>query len=1029
MRPILLSLLLATGLPAAPQWIWLSKDGNKDNKVTFRHRFDVPQNAQLATLELTCDNGATASLNGKKVLTNADWQEPSKADLSQVIKRGESNELIVNATNKGGTAALVARITLKLPSGRQDIVIESNGTWEAAKTGTQEFKKALVIDDYGKGPWGKPFDGKIGGGNAGPAESIAAADITVPKGFKVEKLYNVPKDQEGSWVALTVDPKGRLIACDQYGSIYRMSVPAIGTTTPLKPEKLAIEMGKAHGLLAAFDSLYVMVNEDGQRNGLYRLQDTNGDDQYDKTAKLVTMKGGGEHGLHSMVVSPDGKRIYFNGGNHTDLPEELSASRPAKIWNEDHVLPRLWDANGHARGKLAPGGFICSMEPDGKNVELFCYGFRNEFDIAFNDQGELFTYDADMEWDIGSPWYRPTRVNHCVSGADYGWRSGSGKWPNYYADSLPTTLDIGPGSPTGVVAGTGAKFPAKYQHAVFINDWTYGTMWAVHLESKGASYLATKEEFVFGKPLPLTDLVIHPQDGAMYFAVGGRKSQSGVYRVTYVGEESTAPVKALPLDEEFQMRAALESYHTGQIEADKALKVAWSYLSHSDRHVRYAARVAIEKLPVELWQEKALSEKQPVAAIEALIALARVSGATSAHEGGKAASKPKSTSSEPISPVQPQNVELQNSILLALSTIQPPPGHELASLRALQLVLTRLGKPNADICEKIAAALDALFPTDNAQINRELCQILVAIDSKQVVSKTLALMATAKDDFQEVATDAVLSRNDGYANAARAAAGSRPNAQQIDYMFALRNATAGWTPEHRQTFFSWFPRARTWKGGNSFKGFIENIRKDALETFVPQPELAALDALSNKVEAMSAMPNYIAPKGPGKNYALDEAVALATAGMKGRDFANGEAMYRSTMCATCHRFNGEGGSIGPDLTGAGNRYTLRDLLENIIDPSKVISDQYDSHEITKKDGSVLIGRIVVEENEKVFMMTNPFAPNDHMAISESDIAKKGTRKVSMMPPGLINSLNQDELLDLIAYLVSGGNKDDKAFQK
>lgn len=1029
MRPILLSLLLATGLPAAPQWIWLSKDGNNDNKVTFRHRFDVPQNAQLATLELTCDNGATASLNGKKVLTNADWQEPSKADLSQVIKRGESNELIVNATNKGGTAALVARITLKLPSGRQDIVIESNGTWEAAKTGTQEFKKALVIDDYGKGPWGKPFDGKIGGGNAGPAESIAAADITVPKGFKVEKLYNVPKDQEGSWVALTVDPKGRLIACDQYGSIYRMSVPAIGTTTPLKPEKLAIEMGKAHGLLAAFDSLYVMVNEDGQRNGLYRLQDTNGDDQYDKTAKLVTMKGGGEHGLHSMVVSPDGKRIYFNGGNHTDLPEELSASRPAKIWNEDHVLPRLWDANGHARGKLAPGGFICSMEPDGKNVELFCYGFRNEFDIAFNDQGELFTYDADMEWDIGSPWYRPTRVNHCVSGADYGWRSGSGKWPNYYADSLPTTLDIGPGSPTGVVAGTGAKFPAKYQHAVFINDWTYGTMWAVHLESKGASYLATKEEFVFGKPLPLTDLVIHPQDGAMYFAVGGRKSQSGVYRVTYVGEESTAPVKALPLDEEFQMRAALESYHTGQIEADKALKVAWSYLSHSDRHVRYAARVAIEKLPVELWQEKALSEKQPVAAIEALIALARVSGATSAHEGGKAASKPKSTSSEPISPVQPQNVELQNSILLALSTIQPPPGHELASLRALQLVLTRLGKPNADICEKIAAALDALFPTDNAQINRELCQILVAIDSKQVVSKTLALMATAKDDFQEVATDAVLSRNDGYANAARAAAGSRPNAQQIDYMFALRNATAGWTPEHRQTFFSWFPRARTWKGGNSFKGFIENIRKDALETFVPQPELAALDALSNKVEAMSAMPNYIAPKGPGKNYALDEAVALATAGMKGRDFANGEAMYRSTMCATCHRFNGEGGSIGPDLTGAGNRYTLRDLLENIIDPSKVISDQYDSHEITKKDGSVLIGRIVVEENEKVFMMTNPFAPNDHMAISESDIAKKGTRKVSMMPPGLINALNQDELLDLIAYLVSGGNKDDKAFQK
>ncbi len=1015
---------------AAPQWIWLSKDGNKDPQVTFRHRFEVPQNVHLATLELTCDNGADAILNGKKVLTNPDWQEPTKVDVSKEIKRGETNEIIVHGRNKGGVAALVARLTLKLPAGREDIVIETNGKWEATKAGTEAWQPALVINDYGKGPWGLALDGKAGGGrkNDGPAESVAASEITVPKGFKVEKLYNVPKDQEGSWVALTVDPKGRLIACDQYGSIYRMSVD----TNPLKPEKLAVAMGKAHGLLAAFDSLYVMVNEDGKNNGVYRLQDTNGDDQYDKTTKLHSMAGGGEHGLHSMVVSPDGKRIFFNCGNHTKLPAGIEDSRPAKIWNEDHILPRLWDANGHARGILAPGGYICSMNPDGGSLELFCYGFRNEFDICFNDQGELFTYDADMEWDIGSPWYRPTRVNHCVSGADYGWRSGAGKWPNYYADSLPTTLDIGPGSPTGVVAGTGAKFPAKYQHAIYINDWTYGTMWAIHLEPKGASYIATKEEFVFGKPLPLTDVVIHPQDGAMYFAVGGRKTQSGVYRVTYVGDESTAPAKALPLDEEFSMRAALESYHTGKIEAEKALSTAWGYLSHSDRHVRYAARVAIEKLPVELWQEKALNEKHPVALIEGIIALARVTGAKSSHTGGKPESKPKTTSSESIGDVSPENAELQGRMLLALGNLKDaklPLSQQLAGLRALELVLTRLGKPAAEICAQIAAALDAAYPAEDSMINRELCQLLVAVDSPKVVSTTLALMATAKDDFQEVATDAVLSRNDGYANAARAAAGSRPNAQQISYMVALRNATAGWTPEHRQTFFSWFPHARTWKGGNSFKGFIENIRKDALATFVPESEFAALDALSNKVEASTTIPNYVAPKGPGKNWSVDEVVALTAGGLNGRDFTNGEAMYRSIMCATCHRFNGDGGSIGPDLTGTGNRYTMRDLMENIVDPSKVISDQYDSHEITKKDGSVILGRIVVEENGKVFIMTNPFAPNDQMAINESDIAKKGTRKVSMMPPSLINTLNQDELLDLVAYLVSGGNAKDKAFAK
>ncbi len=1025
-RPLLALVFLTAGLlHAEPQWIWTSPKAKNDEQATFRKRFDLKLTPKAATLSLTCDNGATVLLNGKQVAVNADWQQPIRVDVLKFLELGGSNLLEVRATNKGGAAALIAKLELAKQQGGVQ-VIETGADWEATPTGKAEWKPAVVIHKYGAGPWGKVFDGKIGTGG-GPATVVAAEEVTVPKGFKVELLYTVPKEEQGSWVALTTDAKGRLIACDQYGSLYRMAVPPLGKTERLQPEKLKGDFGKAHGLLYAFDSLYVMVNENGKDNGLYRLRDTDGDDQYDRTEKLVTMAGGGEHGLHSMVVSPDGQRIYFNAGNHADLPQELAKSRPARLWDEDHILPRMWDANGHARGKLAPGGFVCSMTPDGKDVELFCYGFRNQFDIAFDLSGELFTYDADMEWDIGSPWYRPTRVNHCVSGADYGWRSGSGKWPQYYPDSLPTTLDIGPGSPTGVVSGQGAKFPAKYQRAVFVNDWTYGTMWAIHLQPKGGSFLAEKEEFVFGKPLPLTDVLIHPQDGAMYFAVGGRRTQSGVYRVSYVGDESTAPVAALPQDEESRMRHTLEALHQDGGDPHKILAAAWPYLSHSDRHVRYAARVAIERLPQELWREKALNETQPMALIEAVVALARVNGA----KGAAPAGKPAAGSSSPgIGPVAADQTALQARLLEALgrlegATLSLP--QKLGALRALQLVLIRLGKPDEATCAAVAEKLDAHYPAEDPMLNRELCQLLIALDSPKAPSKTLALMATAKDDFQAVASDAVLSRNDGYANAARAAAGSRPNAQQIAYMFALRNASAGWTPELRRTFFSWFPRARTWKGGNSFKGFIENIRKEAMARFVPEAERAELEALSNKVEG-SDIPNYVAPKGPGRAWSVDEVVALTAGGLKGRNFANGEAMYRSVMCATCHRFNGDGGSIGPDLTGSGNRYTMRDLMENIVDPSKVISDQYDSHEIVKKDGSTILGRIVVEENGKVFVMANPFAPNDQLAIDEKDIARKETRKVSMMPPGLINALNQDELLDLLAYLISGGNAQDKVFR-
>ena len=138
--------------------------------------------------------------------------------------------------------------------------------------------------------------------------------------------------------------------------------------------------------------------------------------------------------------------------------------------------------------------------PTERNGSCCRVGFRNEYDAAFNRQGDLFTYDADMEWDFNTPWYRPTRVCLAASGAEFGWRNGTGKMSAYYPDSLPAVVDIGPGSPTGVTFGYGAKFPAKYQEAFFICDWSYGKLYAVHLKPKGAASQAEVEEFLNGSP-------------------------------------------------------------------------------------------------------------------------------------------------------------------------------------------------------------------------------------------------------------------------------------------------------------------------------------------------------------------------------------------------------------------------------------------------------------------------------------------------------------------------------------------------
>jgi hypothetical protein len=187
---------------------------------------------------------------------------------------------------------------------------------------------------------------------------------------------------------------------------------------------------------------------------------------------------------------------------------------------------------------------------------------------------------------------------------------------------LPPAIEVGPGSPTGVTFGYGAKFPARYQNALFLCDWTFGKMYAAHLKSSGATYTGELEDFIPGTPLPFTDVVINPTDRAMYFIVGGRNTQSGLYRVTYVGKEATAPAAAKVHSSELQAtRHLLESLHLGT--HPEAVETAWPYLNHADRYIRSAARTAIEHQPLEKWQRRALQETDPQASLTALLALVR----------------------------------------------------------------------------------------------------------------------------------------------------------------------------------------------------------------------------------------------------------------------------------------------------------------------------------------------------------------------------------------------------------------------
>lgn len=853
---------------------------------------------------------------------------------------------------------------------------------------------ALVSNAYGqaKKPKPKPRRSKTVGPAIGGNKATPVNRITVAKGFKVELLYSVPGVEQGSWVNLCTDDKGRLLVSDQFGGLYRITPPAPGE--PIKQstvEKVPANIRAVNGMVWAYGALYVGVNDYEQKmpSGVYRISDSNGDDQLDKVEVVRHVSSRSDHGVHALVPTPDGKSFFLITGNNT-IPTEIADSSPVRqVWGEDHLLPSMPDGRGHNRGVLAPGGIIYKMTPDGKTFEAYASGFRNIFDGAVNRDGDLFTYDADMEYDFNTPWYRPTRICHVVSGAEFGWRNGAGKRPTFYADNMPPVLDIGPGSPTGMTFGYGAKFPAKYQNALYALDWSWGKLYAVHLKKSGSTYTATKEEFVTGAPLPITDAIIHPQDGAMYFTIGGRRVQSGLYRVTYVGDESTALVQAKPsVTKAHATRRKLEEFHGKQ--TPKAIEVAWPYLSHKDRFIRTAARTAVEHQPTDSWADKALTESDPAKQVEALLALSRVAGTCPQHRNDQ---------------TPPVDTEMRDRIIKALASIDVGKlgrDQQLTHVRTTQIALNRFGQPGEKLTGQLIDCLDPHFPAKSADLNWLLCETLAFLQAPNTAEKSIALLAAAP--AQE---------------------------EQMQYARSIRFLKTGWTPELRTAYFEWFLKAANYRGGASFAKFIEFIRNDAVDSLSDAEKESMKELLAKKAERKSALENLgeVFKDREARKWALEELSAAAKTGLKNRNFANGRTMFAAAGCYACHRFDNQGGMTGPDLTSAGRRYSSHDLLDQVINPSKVINEQFSAITVVTDSGLVHTGVVVNLNGDSMTLNTDLTDPNKRVGIDRKSIDSLIVSKTSPMPTGLFDRMKKEEILDLIAYLISGGDSQHEFFAK
>ncbi|MBK8503998.1 MAG: PQQ-dependent sugar dehydrogenase [Saprospiraceae bacterium] len=440
-------------------------------------------------------------------------------------------------------------------------------------------------------------------------------------GFQVETV----KKGAGEWLSITKDPLGRLLVSPRKGVLLRFDVSK-------GPDSLAIDtldvgVYDCQGLLCAYGNLYMMGQTADTIRGIYRLKDLDGQGTYGEPILMKEFEKNGDHSGHTLTVGPEGM-IYFLTGNVNYPPLDNTVTFVNQTWKTDHLspLPLLY-----GRDQVPPGGFVMRTDSLGKDWEFYAYGLRNPYDMCFSARGELFTFDSDMEWDFNLPWYRPTRINHLVSGGDYAWRPGVAKRFDYYPDIWPSVVDFGRGSPTATSFGTGTNFPEKYQQSLFVGDWSYGKIYRVDLKPEGSSYKGEYEVFITGQPLNITDMVVG-DDGSIYFTTGGNGTDTGLFRIKYTGKSEAKNEDVILQDQFSDLRTLRHEIEKNHFAKDSSgLNLALQNISHSDRFIRNASRVILERNDPTLWISDLKEQSSPDGKVAMLTALIR-SDSTDTHQ-------------------------------------------------------------------------------------------------------------------------------------------------------------------------------------------------------------------------------------------------------------------------------------------------------------------------------------------------------------------------------------------------------------
>jgi putative heme-binding domain-containing protein len=159
-----------------------------------------------------------------------------------------------------------------------------------------------------------------------------------------------------------------------------------------------------------------------------------------------------------------------------------------------------------------------------------------------------------------------------------------------------------------------------------------------------------------------------------------------------------------------------------------------------------------------------------------------------------------------------------------------------------------------------------------------------------------------------------------------------------------------------------------------------------------------------------------AQKSPAPQLSREDVLATQMKDEKGGTAADGRPLFEE-RCAACHRFGGLGRDVGPDLTTITSRFKKADILDSILWPSKVVSDQYQAEMFEMNDGKIVTG-LIVRESATAILVRTAEAPDKPAVVTKAQIANRAPSAASMMPEGLHEGLTQKQLADLLAFVMA-----------